>query len=460
MSGSPVAGVTYVTSGAVSNTSLPGVVYYQATGGGTFAGGVYVNTGNGPQTVLVESTLAGSPTTVDVGAGQRLVRVLDSGPGPRRAQRSGGAAGPERRHRHEQSGDRRCRQSDRQHRLCHRQCPFRNEFSERHLLSDGWGGSFSGLVLSLGSGNNTINIQSKINPMPYTIYGGGGNDVFNIQAVATSGFGNLLLDGGAGGSTLNVLAPSSSAALLNQSTLPGAGVVDATFLGGLQSLINYQNMQTVNLGGNSGMNFINAVYNKVLHRVPSQAELSSWETTLQGPNGLQAVVVGIVQSQESEMLAIKAWFENYLGQEPASSDYTYWLGELSKGADVALSELLASDAYYNKAGGTPTGYVQQLYQDLLGQAPDSVTLVNTVKLLQSLGRQSVAEKIITSGAFEQVMAEADYLAILGRAGSATELSGWATSTDDQFTMEEQFLMTPEFAQSISGSGTGIGTQSS
>ena len=44
------------------------------------------------------------------------------------------------------------------------------------------------------------------------------------------------------------------------------------------------------------------------------------------------------------------------------------------------------------------------------------------------------------------MAEADYLAILGRSGTQSDLSYWANSTDDQFAMEEQFLLSPEFVQ--------------
>jgi hypothetical protein len=65
----------WVSSSAVSRDTAFFQVFYRATGG-TFAGGITVVLGNGPETVVVQSQLAGSPTAVFAQGGDDVFDVV------------------------------------------------------------------------------------------------------------------------------------------------------------------------------------------------------------------------------------------------------------------------------------------------------------------------------------------------------------------------------------------------
>jgi hypothetical protein len=67
---------------------------------------------------------------------------------------------------------------------------------------------------------------------------------------------------------------------------------------------------------------------------------------------------------------VDTWYRHYLGRVPDQAGFDYWVPRLaSQDPRQTLSELLASDEYYNRTGGSPDGLVLGLYRDVLGRAP-------------------------------------------------------------------------------------------
>lgn len=66
----------------------------------------------------------------------------------------------------------------------------------------------------------------------------------------------------------------------------------------------------------------------------------------------------------------RSWTQGYLRREPTPSD-TPPVRSLRSGAsaDQVQAGILASDEYFQRAGGTRPAYVRQLYVDVIGRAP-------------------------------------------------------------------------------------------
>jgi hypothetical protein len=72
---------------------------------------------------------------------------------------------------------------------------------------------------------------------------------------------------------------------------------------------------------------------------------------------------------------VEYWYNKYLGRQPDPGMAT-WVNSLIQGTppDQVLTGILASDEYYQRAGGTPQGFIARLYSDVLNQAPSAAEL--------------------------------------------------------------------------------------
>jgi hypothetical protein len=77
------------------------------------------------------------------------------------------------------------------------------------------------------------------------------------------------------------------------------------------------------------------------------------------------------RSETSAAALVRSWYRHYLGRDVEPSGLYYWVDQLNNGASPtwALSQILASDEYYARAGKTQEGYVKALFQDVLGRKP-------------------------------------------------------------------------------------------
>lgn len=86
-------------------------------------------------------------------------------------------------------------------------------------------------------------------------------------------------------------------------------------------------------------------------------------------NGARAPMVqALLTSPEYFTNRIQSDYQKFLRRDATPAELGQWLGTLQNGgspADVAMG-ILTSDEYFNRAGGTTTGFMSRLSQDLLG----------------------------------------------------------------------------------------------
>jgi len=94
---------------------------------------------------------------------------------------------------------------------------------------------------------------------------------------------------------------------------------------------------------------------------------------------------------------------------------------------------LGSDEYYaTRAQGTNNGFLQALYNDTLGRAPDPGGMAAFMALLSGgTTRQQIAALVLGSGEYQQVLVRSMYRQFVGRDPSAAELTTTLTSLQQQ-----------------------------
>jgi hypothetical protein len=68
---------------------------------------------------------------------------------------------------------------------------------------------------------------------------------------------------------------------------------------------------------------------------------------------------------------VVSWYQRYLHRDPANGEELGWVNHLVQGAapETLLADILGSQEYFDKAGGTPEGFVESLFADLVGRRP-------------------------------------------------------------------------------------------
>ena len=155
---------------------------------------------------------------------------------------------------------------------------------------------------------------------------------------------------------------------------------------------------------------VDKLYQQVLHRSAEDAGLVSWTSMLDQGAPLDVVAKGIFTSPERLDPLVTQFYENYLGRAPDSGGLSAWVSDWQqKGdSDDVVVNILASQEFFNDAGGTNQGFVELLYERFLGRAGEASGVSSWVGMLNSgQTRQQVASDFV--GAPERHVELVDYL---------------------------------------------------
>jgi hypothetical protein len=120
--------------------------------------------------------------------------------------------------------------------------------------------------------------------------------------------------------------------------------------------------------------YVREVYRTMFGREAEQAGEDYWSDLLD--RGVPRITMTCYFAYHPEFLA--AWltssYQAYLGRDPDQSAIDHFAGELAAGRlssmliDVVI---LGSEEYLERSGGTPSGFVEGLYRDVLGREADA-----------------------------------------------------------------------------------------
>ncbi len=177
--------------------------------------------------------------------------------------------------------------------------------------------------------------------------------------------------------------------------------------------------------------FVGNVYELLLHRPADQGGLSFWIAQLNTGTPPSTVVADIEASNEYLTDLVASLYQEYLGRSP-DAGAAGWIDYLAAGGSVeqVTAGILGSAEYFADHGGTNQGYLDALYQQLLGRPADAVG--ESIWLQAMAGRQSrqtVALGFLTSAEYRSDLVQSDYQTYLGRNADPSGLAGWLAALE-------------------------------
>jgi Ca2+-binding RTX toxin-like protein len=152
-------------------------------------------------------------------------------------------------------------------------------------------------------------------------------------------------------------------------------------------------------GARTNAQFVELLYNNVLHRAADSSGAAYWLGLLNGGATRESVVTGFSESQEFAKASDAEWHagEVYrlygatLDRAPDAEGFAGWVSTLDDGVgiqDVAAG-FVNSPEFQSKYGNLDdTGFVTLLYNNVLGRAPDAGGLADWLRLLDSGGSRT------------------------------------------------------------------------
>jgi hypothetical protein len=168
--------------------------------------------------------------------------------------------------------------------------------------------------------------------------------------------------------------------------------------------------------------FITSVYEDVLDRAPTPAELSNWTSQLQKGVSDTTFATALVQSPEHRGLEVEDIFEQVMHAKADAASLTRYVNELEHGKteDDVMREVIDS-APFQQAHASNTSFVQGLFQAVLGRAPTPSELQSDVNQLnRGTSRDSLVRSTIRSPAHEGEVVDKAFEEVLRRGDTKAE----------------------------------------
>jgi hypothetical protein len=196
------------------------------------------------------------------------------------------------------------------------------------------------------------------------------------------------------------------------------------------------------LSGSPSQRFVEQAYLDLLNRPADAGGLATFSGQVdQGVSRIQ-VAMGIIASSEFQTDEINKLYQKLLHRQADPGGLSSWLGFLAGGGTILQVEagILGSAEYFNtRGGGTNMGFLQAVYQDVLGRSLDPAGAQTWGALLSSgttfttvaadILNSSESQTDIVNNAFQQFLHRAadpsglaTYTGILQSGGSLEQIT--------------------------------------
>jgi uncharacterized protein YkwD len=330
-----------------------------------------------------------------------------------------------------------------------------------------------GSVVTFDTGGYSL----QLNPGTYTVTFSGAGLSAPVTQTVSVGASNYRLNVTAGGSVATggatpASAPANSTSsnttwltqtyqsLLGRS--PGAndlsywltqmqgGMSQAAVVAAIQSSPEFQNLDN--------SRWLAQVYPSIIGRAAGANDLNYWLGVLGQGTTRQQVVTEMMNSVEYRRFDGAQWlpgiYQTLLGRAPRAGDMSYWLNVLGSGAthEQVIAGILMSPEFGSHTNGQPAGWVDQVYQDLLGRHAGAADLTYWLGVINSgAGEGGAALQIMQSYEYQshawQAWLDQLYTNLLGRSPASGDLAYWMSVWQAGITPQAvlaSFLNSPEF----------------
>lgn len=179
----------------------------------------------------------------------------------------------------------------------------------------------------------------------------------------------------------------------------------------------------------SSTRFISTLYERVLHRPGSAAEVQSWDRALNNGVAPAQVALSFLNCAERRGHEVDELYTRILNRGPDAGGRAGFVQALQNGAstrDVVRAMILSAE--YRAAHGTDDSFVRGLYEDILRRGADDTGLEHwKAEVHRSGDHAQVVDAFFTSREHYQQVAGGMYTELLHRSGTLPEKDGWASA---------------------------------
>lgn len=194
------------------------------------------------------------------------------------------------------------------------------------------------------------------------------------------------------------------------------------------------------LAGNGPSNdrWINQIYIDLLGRPADAASLATLGGLLTGGTPLSTVASSVLTSTEYRTRVLTTFYATFLRRTPSAAEISFWLPTFGASLtdEQIEAQITASPEYFALAGGTNAGWINRIYNDVLGRAPSASESSTFAALLGSSSRTTVGLAILNSNEAVTRRVQQYYPRFLRRAATPSETSALVSaitggSSDEQ-----------------------------
>jgi Tol biopolymer transport system component len=172
--------------------------------------------------------------------------------------------------------------------------------------------------------------------------------------------------------------------------------------------------------------YVAASYEVFLGRGATTQELTWWAGLFDAGQARSRLANDLARSDEWLGVEVAKLYLAALDREPDAAGSAFWVDQLRSGVLVNRvgSLIYGSGEFYARAGGTPEGFVTDIYTRILGRTPDPGGMGHWLGQIDRLGRGRVASLFFASLESRTNRVHALYEQILDRAPDAAGLAHW------------------------------------
>ncbi|NNF55491.1 MAG: SpoIID/LytB domain-containing protein [Acidimicrobiales bacterium] len=176
-------------------------------------------------------------------------------------------------------------------------------------------------------------------------------------------------------------------------------------------------------------NYVDSLAETFLGAKPDAGTRQEWASRVYSDQSRSGLATELAQSDQFAGVMLAQLYQTAFGRPADAAGEAYWRKTLRDGAEIDAigSYFFASEEYFLTAGGTNSGFVSQLYTDILGRPADAGGLAYWVGLLDSrqASRTAVAANFYYSAESRRDRTILMYTRILGFAPSEASIEYWS-----------------------------------
>jgi uncharacterized repeat protein (TIGR01451 family) len=183
-------------------------------------------------------------------------------------------------------------------------------------------------------------------------------------------------------------------------------------------------------GDDTPQTLVHNLYRELLGREPDSGGEASWVAFLQQNNnaaGRAQVIAGFMNSPEYAIHYITTLYQVILGRAPDAGGLQFWASQMgspgtpggatgSSDEKAIVAALFGSDEFFIQSGNTAQGWVNALYADIFGRAPDgngAAFWANELAVRGAGDRDGIVRDLLTTQEAAHLVLDSFYPAVGG-----------------------------------------------